>query len=182
MSIKKMICTEIAYLSGHKTILAPFYYWSMFSEKLVHSCLECMVRWENFENLSEEEISLVNENRYEAAFKPGEIILKQGSPASSAVFLATGMAKVYMEGLDGRNFILGIVTQSDFLASPGAHIASSHTYSVSALTFVQACFVSIDIINNLISTNPAFARGIMEASPSIPAPMTARFASTTVGT
>ena len=134
----------------------------MFSENFVHSCLECMVRWENFEKLSEEEISLVNESRYEAAFKPGEIIIKQGSPASSAVFLATGMAKVYMEGLDGRNFILGIVTPSNFLASPGAHIASSHTYSVSALTFVQACFVSFEIINRLIITNPSFAMGMME--------------------
>ncbi len=124
--------------------------------------MECMVRWKNFDKLTEEEINLVNENRYEAAFKPGEIILKQGSPATSAVFLATGMAKIYMEGLDGRNFILGIVTPSNFLTSPGVHITTSHTYSVSALTFVQACFVSFDIINRLINTNPAFAMGMME--------------------
>ena len=31
----------------------------MFSEKLVHNCMECMVRWKNFDKLTEEEINLV---------------------------------------------------------------------------------------------------------------------------
>jgi len=134
----------------------------MFSESLINSCENCMVGWKNFKKLTKSELALVNENRYEATFKPGEMILKQGSPATNAVFLAKGMAKIFIEGLDNKSFILGIVTPSRLIIGPGAHINSRHTYSVSALTGVQACFISYAIINQLISQNAAFASGMIE--------------------
>jgi CRP-like cAMP-binding protein len=134
----------------------------MSSERLINSCENCIVSWKNFKNLSKSEIRLVNENRYEATFKPGEIILKQGSPASNAVFLAKGMAKVYIEGIDGKNFILGIALPSRLIIGPGVHVNSRHSYSVSALTVVQACFIGFEIINQLIRENVAFASGMIE--------------------
>jgi CRP/FNR family transcriptional regulator len=134
----------------------------MFSERLVNSCENCIVAWKNFKNLSASELKLVNESRYEASFKPGEIILKQGSPASSAVFLASGIAKIYIEGLDGKNFILGIAQPARLILGPGVHVSNRHSYSVSALTAVQACFISFDLINQLISQNPKFALGMLE--------------------
>jgi CRP/FNR family transcriptional regulator, polysaccharide utilization system transcription regulator len=134
----------------------------MFHEKLVNNCENCIVSWKNFKNLSKSEIRLVNENRYEATFKPGEIILKQGSPASNAVFLASGMAKVYIEGFDSKSFILGIALPSQILIGPGAHVHSRLSYSISALTVVQACFISFDILNQLINQNPSFAYGMIE--------------------
>jgi CRP-like cAMP-binding protein len=121
-----------------------------------------MVSWKNFKNLSKSEIRLVNENRYEATFKPGEIIIKQGSPASSAVFLATGIAKIYIEGLDGKNFILGIALPTQLIVGPGVHVHAQHSYSVSALTVVQACFISYEIINQLMRQNVEFAYGMLE--------------------
>jgi CRP-like cAMP-binding protein len=134
----------------------------MFSERLIGNCEDCKVAWKNFKNLSRNELKLVNENRYEATFKPGEIILKQGSPATSAVFLASGMAKIYIEGLDGKNFILGIALPRRLILGPGVHISNRHSYTVSALTVVQACFISFDLINQLISQNPKFALGMLE--------------------
>lgn len=134
----------------------------MFSERLINSCENCSVAWKNFKNLSGSEIKLINENRYEATFKPGEIILKQGSPASSAVFLASGIAKIYIEGLDGKNFILGIAQPARLILGPGVHVSKRHSYSVSALTAVKACFISFDLINQLIGQNPKFALGMLE--------------------
>jgi CRP/FNR family transcriptional regulator, polysaccharide utilization system transcription regulator len=134
----------------------------MSIENLGKSCEFCLVSWKNFKNLTKDEIKLVDENRYEATFKPGEIIIKQGSPASNAVFLGSGMAKVYIEGLDYRNFILGIGLPSQLIIGPGIHVHARHTYSVSALTVVQACFISFDIINQLIRQNVEFANGMIE--------------------
>ena len=134
----------------------------MFEKQLVHSCENCIVAWKNFRNLTKEEIRLVDESRYEATFKPGEIILKQGSPANSAVFLANGMAKVYIEGLGGKNFILGIVLPTNLILGPGVHISNRHSYSVSAMTVVQACFISFDLINKLMKQNTSFALGMLE--------------------
>ena len=132
------------------------------SDKLVNNCENCVVSWKNFKNLSGDEIRLVNENRYEATFKPGEIILKQGSPASNAVFLASGMAKVYIEGLDNKSFILNIALPTQLIIGPGLHVHARHSFSVSALTVVQACFISFDIINQLIRQNVEFANGMIE--------------------
>jgi CRP-like cAMP-binding protein len=134
----------------------------MVSEGLVNNCENCPVSWKNFKNLSKSEIRLINENRYEATFKPGEIILKQGSPASNTVFLAAGMAKLYIEGLNSKSFILGIASPSQILIGPGVQVHARHSYSVSALTVVQACFISNDIMNQLIRRNADFAYGMIE--------------------
>ncbi|MBS1231540.1 MAG: hypothetical protein H6R35_378 [Bacteroidetes bacterium] len=120
------------------------------------------MRWKNFQCLTPSELQLVNENRYEANFKPGEIIIKQGTPASNALFLASGMAKIYIEGIAGRNFIMSIVLPGRLIMGPGAYVNLRHTYSVAAITAVQACFVSFDIFKYLVRANGDFAEGLLE--------------------
>ncbi len=134
----------------------------MSRNNYIESCRTCSVRWKNFAHLTESELDLVNENRYEAMFKPGEIILKQGSPSSSALFLSAGMAKNYIEGLRGRNFIMSIIKPGRLIVGPGAYVNSRHTYTVAALTNVQACFVNFSIIKQLVRTNGAFAESLLE--------------------
>ena len=105
---------------------------------------------------------MINANRYEATFKPGEIIVKQGSPTSNALFLSNGMAKMYIEGTIGKNFIIGIALPGMLVMGPGAYVNSRHTYSVSAISTVQACFISFDLIKQLVRENGEFAEGMIE--------------------
>jgi CRP/FNR family transcriptional regulator len=104
----------------------------------------------------------VNENRYEATFKPGEIMLKQGSPTSNALFIATGMAKTYIEGLNGKNFIISIALPGHLILGPGAYVDSRHTYTVAAITTVQACFINFEVFKQIVRVNGAFAEGLLE--------------------
>jgi CRP/FNR family transcriptional regulator len=134
----------------------------MYSENHISSCEVCTRCWSNFKNLSKDDLVTVNKNRYEANFKPGEIIIKQGSPASNAIFLIGGLAKVYVEGYSGKNLILNLAEQSSILAGPGVHVNSRYPYSVAAITQVQACFISFDIIRKVITGNPDFAVGFIE--------------------
>jgi CRP-like cAMP-binding protein len=129
---------------------------------LINSCESCTRRWKNFQHLTKDQLQLVNENRYEAAFKPGEIMMKQGSPTSNALFLASGMAKTYIEGLNGKNFIMSIALPGRLIMGPGAYVDSRHTYTVSAITAVQACFISFDIFKQLVRVNGAFAESLIE--------------------
>jgi len=122
----------------------------------------CTKTWKNFKCLTMDELHIIDENRYEATFKPGEIILKQGSPTSNALFLADGMAKTYIEGNNGRNFIIGIAMPGQLIIGPGAYVNSRHTYSVAAITTVQACFINFDIFRQLIKVNGYFAESLME--------------------
>lgn len=128
----------------------------------VNSCEECTWGWKNFRHLTKKELQSVNENRYEAAFKTGEIMIKQGSPTSSALFLSRGMAKVYIEGRNGKNFIMSIAKPGRLLMGPGAYVNSRHTYTVSAITSVNACFISFDVFRQLVRTNSAFAESMLE--------------------
>ena len=129
---------------------------------VIDSCENCTGRWKNFQHLTKSELQLINENRYEATFKPGEIILKQGSPTSNALFLASGMAKTYIEGIQGKNFIMGIALPGRLIIGPGAYVNSRHTYSVAAITTVHACFISFDIFKHLVKVNGEFAEGLLE--------------------
>ncbi len=129
---------------------------------LISSCENCTHSWKNFEHLTKSEIDLVNLNRYEATFKPGEIIIKQGSPASSALFIASGMAKTYIEGQTGKNLILSIALPGRLILGPGAYVDMRHSYTVSAISTVQACFISFNIFNQIVKTNGAFAEGLLQ--------------------
>jgi len=127
----------------------------------IESCENCLVRWENFKHLTKSELQQINENRYEATFKPGEILIKQGSPSSNALFLAEGMAKNYVEGLNGKNFIMSILLPGRLIIGPGAYVNSRYTYSVSALTSVRACFISFDVFKHLVKVNGNFAESML---------------------
>jgi len=129
---------------------------------LINDCESCTRGWKNFEHLTKNELQMINSNRYEATFKPGEIMIKQGPPTSNALFLANGMAKMYIEGSTGKNFIIGIALPGMLVMGPGAYVNSRHTYSVSAITTVQACFIGFDIFKQLVRENGEFAEGMLE--------------------
>jgi CRP-like cAMP-binding protein len=134
----------------------------MSGANVIDSCENCTNKWANFNHLTKRELQLVNENRYEATFKPGEIMIKQGSPTSNALFMSDGMAKTYIEGINGKNFILNIALPGRLILGPGAYVNSRHTYSVAAITTVHACFINFDIFKQLVRVNGAFAESLLE--------------------
>ncbi len=88
-------------------------------------------------------------------------MIKQNSPSSNALFLSSGLAKIYIEGLRGKNFIMSIAKPGRLIMGPGAYVGSRHTYTVSALTQVQACFISFEVFRHLVKTNGSFAEGLL---------------------
>jgi CRP-like cAMP-binding protein len=134
----------------------------MSGKNLINSCDNCTHGWKNFQHLTNSELQMIDDNRYEATFRPGEIMLKQGSPTSNALFMSTGIAKAYIEGIKEKNFILGITLPGMLIMGPGAFVNSRHSYSVAAITTVHACFISFDVIRHLVSVNGQFATGFIE--------------------
>ena len=125
----------------------------------VSTCTECTHGWANFQTLSQDELFRVNSNRFEAKFKAGETIFKQGSPCSNIIFLKTGIAKAFLEGFDGKRVILNFVKPGRIIMGPGLYVDNRHNYTLSALTDLTACFVDANIIKEMVKTNPQFAEG-----------------------
>lgn len=131
------------------------------SGDLLNSCVNCPVAWDNFRNLTAEELMLINENRFEATFRPGEILIKQGLPATSAVFISRGIAKAFVQGPDQSSSIVEILLPTNLIIGPGVQVQQHYTCSVAALTTVHSCIISFDVINMLIKKNAEFASGMI---------------------
>jgi len=126
------------------------------------NCINCPQHWINFENLTVDQLARVNETRFEARFKAREVIFKQGSPTSNAIILASGLAKVHIEGYDGKNIILNIVKPKRLISGPGSYVDNRNYYSLTALTDVLACFIDLKVLKELILENNKFAEGYIK--------------------
>ena len=133
----------------------------MMEKPLDNDCRTCMYRWANFKNLTDDELKDICDHRYHADFKPGEIIFKKGSPTSSAIFLISGMAKVFLEGLDGKNIIISIAKPGQMISGPGTYGDMRHHFTLTALTNVKACFIDMHVIKHLVHINSVFAEGML---------------------
>ncbi|NQU82302.1 MAG: Crp/Fnr family transcriptional regulator [Bacteroidetes bacterium] len=131
----------------------------MFEENFVNgnSCSDCLRKCELFLNLSEEELNYINNHRYEAKFKAGETIFKQGSPTSHIVSFSYGLAKMYLEVPNRRDVIFAIVQPTTLVGGPGIYIDGRHKYSLSTLKDSLVCFIEVNAFKKTISTNSNFA-------------------------
>lgn len=120
-------------------------------------CNFCLERSDIFACLKQDELSVIGENRSEIHFKAGELIFKQGTPAAHLLCLTKGMVKLYIEGYDNKNLIIGIVKPVEYILGPGIYVDSKHHYSAVAMEDSIACLVDANIFKTLIHSNPAFA-------------------------
>ncbi len=72
-----------------------------------------------FQLLTEEELKIINTDRYSVRFHEGEVILKQGTQASNMISVVEGFAKVYIEGFNDRNLIIDFVKPWQLVGAPG---------------------------------------------------------------
>lgn len=120
-------------------------------------CLDCLNRAEIFQYLTHDELVLINESRFEANYLKGEIIFKQGTAMTHLLSFRSGLAKVYIEGLNRRNLILRLVTPGQFVGGPGMYTDFKHHFTVSAVEDSKACFIDINAFKEVLSQNPVFA-------------------------
>ena len=106
-----------------------------------------------FKFLSDKEIELIEKNRFEVKFRKGEIIRKQGTYLSHVISINSGLAKLYIEGFNGKNLILRIVKSTNFIGGPGMYFDQRHHYSVIALVDLSACFIDMNVFKNIIHNN-----------------------------
>ena len=115
----------------------------MFGDTYINGnvCKDCLKRCDMFRHLTDDELDYINKHRYEAKFKAGEVIFKQGSPTAHVVSFSTGLAKLYIEASTSRDVIIAIVQPTSLIGGPGLYLDARHKYSLSALTDALVCFI-----------------------------------------
>jgi len=101
-------------------------------------------------------MNIINDKRYEVHFVAGENIIKQGTLSSNLIFLTSGMAKEFIEGIDHRNLILEIIKPWSLFGGTGIYVDMRYHYSVIALEETTACFIDTENFKKLIRINPDF--------------------------
>lgn len=126
------------------------------------SCSNCPGRSDMFNFLSEKELELISNNKYEINFKKGEILKKQGTHLSHVISINSGLVKMYIEGYRGTNLILRIVKPTNFIGGPGLYFDQKHHYTVMALIDTKACLIEMNTFKNIINSNPEFAAAFIK--------------------
>jgi len=115
-----------------------------------------------FKLLNQDEIATMNEDRFEVLFKAGENIAKQGTNLTHIINLTSGLAKVFIEGMNDRNLLLNLTGPNSIIAGPGVFTDQRYHFSVTALEPSSVCFINADNFKKVINTNAAFTTKFLE--------------------
>jgi len=127
-------------------------------------CAGCSSASPVFRYLKPDEIARINKGRIEITFKPGETIMKSGTPNTHVISFFQGLAKISLEGTNGENFILDFVRPQSFFSGPGLFVDKKHRFTISAVEPCKLCLIEIDTFLEIMKGNPNMAFAFMENS------------------
>lgn len=127
-----------------------------------NNCANCLSRADIFSCLNMEELNELSCSRAQVHFKAGELIYKQGTPSENIACLTSGKIKLYIEGFDDKNLVIGIVKPVDYIFGPGVYVDNRHHYSAMAIEDSTACVFSAELFKKFIRCNSNFAEAFIK--------------------
>lgn len=110
-----------------------------------------------FEQLTESQLDFLVEGKQQIQYKPGETIIKQNTSSTFVVCVREGLAKVYVEGIKGKNSVVKLIKKSDFVTGGGLFNGNIQHFTISAITPVVCCLIDSSKLVKLFSENNEFA-------------------------
>jgi CRP-like cAMP-binding protein len=120
------------------------------------SCGDCQLKCDIFKTLNETGGNFTEVNPLHVTFKRHETICKQGNEVTHAIYLVSGTAKLYIEGLNNRNIILYIMKPHSYIGLLSFFESPKYSYSVSALEESEICMIDLSFIKKLYVENHDF--------------------------
>lgn len=110
-----------------------------------------------------DELEELKANTHIVLFAKKEIIIRQDTPVSHALYVKSGLVKIFKEGRNKRNFILKIATPGEFIGLMSVFGKSMHQFSASAIDSAEIGYISRNSLNALIKKNGEFANGVIRS-------------------
>ena len=127
-------------------------------------CIDCTKKCTVFNLLTPEELRLIDENRHEVVYNPGETIFKQGTVCTHLLSFSTGMAKIHMTGSNNRNMIIRLIKPVEYITGAGLLGNNIHHYSVTAVENSSVCFIERKTFIKVLESNMNFTKAFMMLS------------------
>jgi CRP/FNR family transcriptional regulator, polysaccharide utilization system transcription regulator len=107
--------------------------------------------------LEHQELDFLVEGKQQIRYKPGETIIKQNTSSTYVVCIREGLAKVYVEGIKGKNLIVKVISNLDFVTGGDLFNGNVQNFTISAVTPVTCCLINATKLSQLFSENNRFA-------------------------
>lgn len=132
------------------------------------NCSDCPLKCDIHSTLSKVDTNCDHVNHLHARFNKHDLICKQGTEVTHALFLVSGSAKLFIEGLNNRNIILYILKPPAYIGLLSFFESPFYSYSVSALEESEVCFIELCQVKKLylenhdllLSLNHAFGKSV----------------------
>ncbi|NOU45723.1 MAG: Crp/Fnr family transcriptional regulator [Bacteroidales bacterium] len=128
-----------------------------------HNCEVCILKCDIYSTLVNSGRTGKEINPLCANIKRNEIICKQGTEVTHALFLVKGSSKLYIEGINNRNIILYLLKPPAYIGLLSFFENANYSYSVSALEDSEVCFIDMDLVRKLYIENHALLLNLNKA-------------------
>jgi CRP/FNR family transcriptional regulator len=127
-----------------------------------HSCAIGSSSVSCIELLTSQEIELLDSKMVEVSYRKGEIICKQGAPATQLMIVREGLVKIYMENNSGENLVLHIMPEMNIIGLSSL-FEGNNIYQFSAQAYLDTRVQVVDIatFKQLIRSNASFAMKVI---------------------
>lgn len=126
-------------------------------------CTNCPSRIDSpFHELSESELSKVQNIKSCTFFKKGQIIFHEGNRPGGIYCIRHGKVKLSRLGTDGKEQIIRFAKDSDIIGYRSILSGENLSATVTTLEDTSACFVPKKILFDSIESNPKFSLRIMK--------------------
>ncbi len=127
-----------------------------------HSCAIGSSSTSCMELLTSQELELLDSKMVEVGYRKGEIICKQGAPATQLMIVREGLVKIYMENNSGENLVLHIMPEMNIIGLSSL-FEGNNVYQFSAQAYLDTRVQVIDIatFKQLIRSNASFSMKVI---------------------
>ncbi|MCU0458283.1 MAG: Crp/Fnr family transcriptional regulator [Bacteroidales bacterium] len=132
------------------------------------SCSQCASRCDFYDAFLRAGKSFPDTEVIRVRFRKHERICRQGDSVSHAIYLTGGTAKLYIEGINGRNIILYLMRPPSYIGLLSFFESIHYTYSVTAIEDAQVCMIGLESLKQLyledhevlLKLNRAFGKSV----------------------
>jgi len=127
-----------------------------------NSCIDCTLKSNAVSILNKNELCILEEGCSKTKFQKGELIFKEGAPASYITYIRDGFVKLVKRGVGGKDFILSISKKGAYLGIQNLNRKSNENYfSAISVTDCEVCYIDIECFAKLLRRNGIFATEVI---------------------
>ncbi len=122
-------------------------------------CKNCFRSGETniLQSLEISELDFLVEDKLQIHYKPGETIIKQNTSSIYVLCIRSGLAKVFVEGVNDKAIIVGLISNNNFITAGDFFNGNIQEYTISAVTPVTCCLINASKLTHLFNENNRFA-------------------------